>query len=279
MSKVWKQAIALEETNDPNIFSARITSDYCLEIHPDGGYLMAIVLHGIAKVSGKDPLVATATYFSASQIGEASVKIRIIKETSRITFAEGELHQKGILRLSVIASFGVHRTGMEDVINNRSTYTLPPIQECMKATSPSHRVTCYDSLDLFFSPYTLPPFREGDELTAPPKYDQTEGEFNLWMKFNDDGPINLLSLAMWGDIAPPPTLSLAQGKSLPWVPTLQMQIQFRGIPKGNIIKFFSKTRFLMGGYCETDGEIFDADGTLLALCRQLALFPAQRSKL
>lgn len=76
---------------------------------------------------------------------------------------------------------------------------------------------------------------------------------------------------MAADAFPPPVVN----SDLPvaWTPTVELTAQLRARPAGGPLRCTFRTRFVQGSYLEEDGELWDGDGTLVALSRQLALVP------
>jgi acyl-CoA thioesterase len=56
-----------------------------------------------------------------------------------------------------------------------------------------------------------------------------------------------------------------------WVPTLQFSVYVRARPEPGWIRGSFRTRSMVDGLLEEDGEVFDSTGRLVALSRQLAL--------
>ena len=55
-----------------------------------------------------------------------------------------------------------------------------------------------------------------------------------------------------------------------WVPTLELTVHVRGVPAPGWLKVGITTRAVMDGLCEEDCELWDSDGRLVAMSRQLA---------
>lgn len=54
---------------------------------------------------------------------------------------------------------------------------------------------------------------------------------------------------------------------------LDTLVHIRAAPAPRPVRCVFRTRFVHGGMFEEDGEVWDSDGTLVVLSRQLALLP------
>jgi acyl-CoA thioesterase len=88
-----------------------------------------------------------------------------------------------------------------------------------------------------------------------------------WVRFADGRPPDLRALALMADSLPPSVFNLGAAG---WVPTLELTVHFRAKPAPGWLLVGFRTRFLINGYLEEDGEIWDSKGDLVAQSRQLA---------
>jgi hypothetical protein len=56
-----------------------------------------------------------------------------------------------------------------------------------------------------------------------------------------------------------------------WVPTLEMTVHVRDLPAPGPLTGLFRTRYVTNGLFEEDGQLWDSDGRLVALSRQMGL--------
>ncbi len=95
-------------------------------------------------------------------------------------------------------------------------------------------------------------------------------EFKGWIKFKEDRIIDELALVLFLDSFPPPVLA-SQGL-VAWVPTIELSLNIRSLPKTKWLKSIFRSRFISNGIVEEDGEIWDGTGELVAISRQISQF-------
>ncbi len=99
-----------------------------------------------------------------------------------------------------------------------------------------------------------------------------QSESKGWIKFKDNRAFDTLSILLIADSFPPAVFS-SQGM-VAWVPTLEFSVNIRNIPTTTWLKCIFRTRFITCGLIEEDGEIWDQNGELIAISRQIAQYRA-----
>ena len=90
-----------------------------------------------------------------------------------------------------------------------------------------------------------------------------------WISFKDQRPADPLSLLFFADAFPPALFDWLPEKI--WLPTIELTVHVRGKPAPGPLRGVTRTRFLMDGYLEEDGELWDSDNRMVAQSRQLGM--------
>ncbi|KAH8549655.1 thioesterase-like superfamily-domain-containing protein [Umbelopsis sp. PMI_123] len=264
-----------------SVYAGNLLSKFCIGSVPNGGYVASVMLHAVmqhySKRYQKDPVAMNCFFTSKTRPAPCIVEIEDIK-----TSGKGYCLSRAVLKQSKNAADGF----VESIENyNPDSYTL--------------NVTCIFTFGNFaaesgvthiYKP-SLPPVREElQPMTWRFMRDVVEGEADLSVfptketdtgrpelrhiaRFKDQRPVDFVSLPFWCDMIVPPAMIL--GPSVlggqVWVPTMQMELIFKSVPKGKEVFCNFVSRYIINGRDEMDGEIFDADGNLLALTRHQCL--------
>jgi acyl-CoA thioesterase len=235
---------------------------------PNGGYLMAMAARAMRDASGRpDPVTLTAHFLRPTPIGAVEVHTDIVKEGRRHATVQASLVADGSERLRLLGAFGDLTTADGPTQVDRTPPELPPRERCVDANAAA------DTDPQGFAP---PILRRFDHLMAPGTMDWARGEplgrgvmegHARWAGGEERmDPLGLLVLA---DAYPPAVFNA--GSIIGWVPTVELTVQVRKRPAPGWLRTRFTTEHVTRGYLEEDGEIWDADGDLVALSRQLAL--------
>ncbi len=97
-----------------------------------------------------------------------------------------------------------------------------------------------------------------------------KSEIRGWIRFKEERPFDSLSIFLIIDSFPPPIL--ATHGIVAWVPSIEFSVNIRNLPKTKWLKGLFRTHFVDNGILEEDGEVWDGNGGLVAISRQIAQF-------
>ena len=230
---------------------------------PNGGYLAAIVLRAaageLAETGQERPARSlTLHYLRPPAAGELEVVVAVERAGRRLTTVSVRVEQAGRLCVLGVGAFS-------DDFESVADYAEP----APGAEPP---------VELFQPPEggPMPPiasrFRMAPAVGPTPLSGADEARTGGWIAFAEGAQeLDAPALAMLTDAwVPAPFTRLREPVG---APTVDLTIHFRSpdaVAGEPVLAVFS-SRFSHGGFFEEDGEIWSADGRLLAQSRQLAL--------
>jgi acyl-CoA thioesterase len=234
----------------------------------NGGYLLAVMTKAAsAATSMPDPLAVTASFLSPPSSGPAEITVTVAKRGRRTSVAEVALHQgatRHVLATAVLGDLGTFDGPHLDF----GAPSVVPLDECVsirdrKGPNGMAPPEIHRHFDMRLAP-GLGWFTGDRSATA----DAGEARVEGWTRFADGGEPDVHSLMLFADAFPPAILDLFHAG---WVPTLQFSVYVRARPEPGWIRGSFRTRSMINGLLEEDGELFDSTGRLVAQSRQLAL--------
>jgi hypothetical protein len=219
------------------------------------------VVNAMMKAGGKRATpILTANYISRCVPGEARVQVEEISRSKQFDRFEGRLFQGDKEKIRVLGTFAEEKNECFIDRYEESTPEIPPLEECF-AIPALPRYTMMDSLDIRLDP-ACAGWMQG-RLAE-------KSEHRGWVRFRDDRHYDMLSLLLIADCFPPPIFA-TQGL-VAWVPTIEITVSVRNIPVSGWLRCVLRTRYVTCGLLEEDGEVWDGEGRLVAISRQIAQF-------
>ncbi|HEU4392273.1 MAG TPA: thioesterase family protein [Solirubrobacterales bacterium] len=245
-------------------FAAEVSERWWVGRGPNGGYVAAIVLRAIqaAAATERAPRSLTVHFLAAPTAGPAELAVEVEREGSRVTFLSARMTQGGEARATALAVLS------DDWAEGGfSEAEMPDAGEPgeMHAIDPEARPN---------RPSMLQNYLVRPALGAA-AFSGGEARNGAWIRTREprllDAPLAAAMLDTW---FPAPFVSL-DGPRL--APTIDYTVHFRsplpppGATPEDAYLIAFRSGLVRHGFFEEDGELWSADGVLLAQSRQLAL--------
>lgn len=252
---------------------------------PNGGYLAAILTRALAQViapGGDRQLRTLAThYLRPSQPGPVEVAVEVVRAGKRFSTARATAFQNGKETMTALGAFSTPGLASAGTWSPALPAVAPaPVRDAERLSPADYN----PDADAWLAPTPeMPsivsrvkvaprlggtPF-SGREL-APGEAVETGG----WIEPPTPRRIDAAYLVLLADVWWPPSLEPLSAPAI--APTIDLTVHIRadlppeGLPDQPVLGRF-RTAAALNGTMEEDGELFLADGTLLAQSRQLAL--------
>jgi len=261
----FEQDTAVERSG-PDLFVATITDRWSIGGRPNGGYLMGTILRAISqRVSHPDPLTSSGHFLSPAEPGPAEIKLNVIKEGRNLSTAQAVLEQNGRGRVVALATFGLLEEGGVTKVAERAPVHGRDLVSSVGRPSPFPIVERFE--------LELPP-EQSRAAAGRPDHSEGPAEFVGRISFADGMPASPLAFPLLVDAFPPTVYRLGL---IGWTPTLELTVHTRGRPVPGPFTLRVRSRYLINGLVEEDGELWDENGSLVAQSRQLAKLVAPSS--
>ena len=272
-------AVAPREA-EPGVYDASLGEGWRIGGGINGGLLLAIAGRALAQGFGAegdrpghpDPLAISAYYLTPGEPGPATVVTSVVRRGRAVSTGQASLYQgegsDRVERFRVLATYGDLASVDGDVTTTAVPPKLPPPEDCISAAQapPSFlkHASLLERLDLRLDPATT-----GWAMGTP----SGNGVIRGWLRMADGREPDPLLLLLAVDALPPVAFELG----LPgWTPTLELTAHVRARPAPGWLRVSLTNRTLTGGFMEEDAEVWDSEGRLVALSRQLARASAPR---
>ena len=242
-------------------FQARVSERWSINATPDGGYLMALLARAVLEAGSKNGLsILTANFIARTQPGPAGIVTEPIGASRHFDRWQASLSQEAVEKIRAMVTLSDGTPEGTDAHYEKTAPTLAPPGDCVPfGQMPGY--TLFDNMDVLLDPdcagWTTGNLGDRAQLRG-------------WIKFKDERPFDTPALLLIADSFPPP-IFVTQGM-VAWVPTLEMSVNIRNLPQTRWLKCVFRSRFLNGGMVEEDGEIWDENGELAAISRQVAQY-------
>jgi acyl-CoA thioesterase len=245
-----------------------LTDRWTIATGLNGGYIAAVLARAaILSSSHPDPLAMTTHYLERPSPGPAELAVEILRQGRSHTSLEVRLLQedgdggRAVVKAAATVALGRRRDpGPFDF--QSPPPELPPPDQCFDFVRPDGGQSLLDRLQYRVAD------PGGSLVDAGGGIALVQG----WIRLADGRPADAVAVPLFLDCWAPAVFGRVERALGGGVPTIEMTVHWRGPvgPGWHLARFTTGT--VAGGYLEEDGELFDEEGRLVAMSRQLALF-------
>lgn len=252
----------------PGLYRGRMDVGWWIVRGPNGGYVAAILLRALQAAVGDPARVArslTVHFLAPPREGDCEVAVVIERHGRLLTFASARLTQGERLLATAQAAFAGPLAVEPSFVDARMP-DVPPPSECGPLAPAEIEIPMrrrYEERNVVVRP-------EGTDVESG-----HEAVAGGWIRFAEPCLLDAVALAAVSDAWVPAVFSRMTSRNA--VPTIDLTVHFRArLPHPTMattdycLSMF-RTRAVVDGFLEEDGEIWSPDGVLLAHSRQLGL--------
>ena len=246
---------------DENSWEAELTDDWSIGGVANGGYSMATAARALSEsLDHKDPLSITGHYLSRVEPGKALLEIEKLNIGKSVSTALLKFTQEGEERIRFTSCFTDFSKSKGDTLRELEVPDFPPIEECVAMPYKEGFTPVLEKqIDRKFTPQSdwWDEDRPRDRACLDAYYAWPGGE-----------DIDLFSVIFFLDTMSPPIFNRLGSRG--WVPSLELTVHLKQLPSPGPLRMRGKTDFITSGFLEEDDEIWDSEGNLIGLARQMA---------
>ncbi len=222
----------------------------------NGGYVLAVIAQALRQaLPHRDPLSINAFYLAPCRLGPCQIETENLRQGRGTSFGSASLYQEGELKVRATAAY----TDMDRLSGETWVNAGPPAAPAFAETNglSANTLEIHQRVDLRL----VKGGEVFEERSAP-----GTGEFVGWLQHRDGAASDTIDLTMFADIMPPPPFTLFGPYG--WVPTVELTVQCRRRPAAGPILGRMRSRHLTNSIVESDADLWDSNGDLVALARQ-----------
>lgn len=238
---------------------------------PNGGYMAAVLLRAIEAAVAEPvraPRSLTIHYVRRPERGTAEIETVIERAGRSLSTVTARLVQDGRLVAIALAALSAPRS--------ERGFALPAAR--MPEVTPLARAPRRSANDGSPAARFHEQFEMRWAIPETPWSGAERARSAAWLRLAEPQTPDAAMVALYADALPPAAFSVARGwAEVGPVPTIDLTIHFRapfplaGVAADDFLLCHFATRRVSDGFLEEDGEIWTADGVLVAQSRQLAI--------
>ncbi len=245
--------------SEPLRFVGEISKNWLINGIANGGYVLAMAARAMQAVSDKHgtPII-TANYMGRCLPGRVDLELNELSRSKTFTRFQAGLYQDGKEKVHAWGTFVADREESKAVRYEVGPPEVASREECIAVPgNPVYTIT--NNLEICLDPASAG-WLNG-ELAE-------RSDMRGWVRFREERAYDLPAILLMADAMPPP-IFVSQGL-IAWLPTIEFTVNVRQVPRAGWLKFRFYSRYLTGSIVDEDGELWDEDGNLICISRQIA---------
>lgn len=235
---------------------------------PNGGLVLAILARAMADTAQRPSLLTvTGQYLRRTRPGPATVVTQLLRNR-RLTMTQARLEQDGVVAVHASAVFADRADLSGASYIDMTPPDLPDPDDCLSVDDLPDTGANWPPI-FYRLEHRLPADHVGFATGSPSGRAVVAGWCRPWIGTADEAVVPFLLDALF-----PSIFNIGM---LGFVPTVELTVQLRRPPGDGWLRHRFATRAIGGGIMDEDGELWTADGHLIALSRQTALPSTQAS--
>ncbi|MEE3507578.1 thioesterase family protein [Pseudomonas sp. 10C3] len=231
--------------------------------YPNGGYLAALAASVMAQATDhKDPLTISAHFLGHPTAGPASFDARLIDYKKSMSRTLMTLNQNDQATGMYLATFTDFSQTKGETLTSSKGRVLPSIGTFV----PLNQLPFMPLPPAFSAQFDL---RVKPDFLARPN-PGNKAEVEGWMTFAQGIEPDLYSLILFADAFPPTLFCKLAPEFWGSIPTIEYTVHLKVHPCPGPIYGRFVTDHMVSGLLEVDGELWDCEGNLVAVSRQVA---------
>ncbi|MFJ4374201.1 thioesterase family protein [Pseudomonas japonica] len=251
-----------DAANEPG--SLTISDRWDILGYPNGGYLAALAASTMAQATGphQDPLTLSAHFLGHPTAGPARAEVQLVDSKKSLSRTLMNLAQNGAGTGLYTGTFTDFSQAKGHTLASSQRRSLPDIASFVPLQNLPH----LPLPPAFASRFDL---RVRPELLSKPD-PRNKAEVEGWISFTDDIEPDLYSLILFADAFPPTLFCVLPPQAWGSIPTIEYTVHLKAHPCPGPIYGRFVTEHMVSGFLEIDGELWDCEGNLVAVSRQVA---------
>ncbi len=280
----FDRATAIRPLGDGR-FAGEVEDGWGAPPGPNGGYLAAIIVraleHELAPAGERQLRTLATHYLRPSQPGPIEVAVEVVRAGRRFSTGRATVFQNGKETMTALGAFSTTGLPAAATWSPLLPDTAPaPTRDGDRLPSDRYRPDSVAWLETtpempsIVSRVKIAPRLGGIPFSGRDLAPGQAAETGGWIELPTPRQIDAAYIALLADVWWPPSLEPLSAPAI--APTIDLTVHIRadlppgGLPDQPVLGRF-RTAAAVNGTMEEDGELFLADGTLIAQSRQLAL--------